>query len=104
MPVTVRDQGNGRRYQNDNTPGTRRYVPAPLLLRAFPAHRVRTKTPRLGGGLRQRWKDQSGSICEWDYQHGRVEVDDRRGRHIGEYDPETGAQTKPANPDYQVEP
>ena len=43
-------------------------------------------------------------IYEWDYQHGRVEVYDRRGRHIGEYDPETGAQTKPANPDYQVEP
>ena len=81
------------------------YLSAPLTLLAFPeAQRVRGKTPRLGGGLRQRWKSSSGVIYEWDYRHGRVEIYDRRGRHIGEYDPETGQRTKPANPDYQVEP
>ncbi|HBK08183.1 MAG TPA: hypothetical protein DDZ81_20415 [Acetobacteraceae bacterium] len=39
-----------------------------------------------------------------DYQHGRVEVYDRRGRRSGEFDPNTGARAKPANPHYQVEP
>jgi hypothetical protein len=92
-------------YQNDNSPSAKNYVPAPMLLYAFSgARRVRGKTPRPGGGVRQRWKSQSGLIYEWDYLHGRVEVYDRRGRHLGEFDPETGERTKRANPDYQVEP
>ncbi len=33
---------------------------------------------------------------EWDYTHGDVEVYDRRGRHLGSMDPETGEMTKPA--------
>ena len=32
-----------------------------------------------GGGLRQRWKSRSGTIYEWDYQQGRVEVYDPTG-------------------------
>jgi hypothetical protein len=92
-------------YQNDNAPPSKGYVPAPIQLYAFPdARRVRGKTPRPGGGVRQRWKSRSGLIYEWDYLHGCVEVYDRRGRHLGEFDPTTGARTKPANPDYQVEP
>ena len=50
-----------------------------------------------GGGLRHRWKDAAGTIFEWDYRHGRVEKYDRLGRHLGEFDPVTGAQTKPAS-------
>jgi len=63
-------------------------------LRAFPnAERVRPKSGR------HRWIDQNtGNIYEWDYQHGRVEGYDRRGHHLGEFDPETGALTKPADP------
>ncbi len=81
------------------------YARTPLILNAFPdAKRVRGKTPRADGGLRNRWKSPSGMIYEWDYRHGRVEVYDRRGRHLGEFDPDTGEQTKPANPVYQVEP
>ena len=81
------------------------YARPPLILNAFPdAKRVRGKTPRADGGLRNRWKSPSGMIYEWDYRHGRVEVYDRRGRHLEEFDPDTGEQTKPANPVYQVEP
>jgi hypothetical protein len=29
---------------------------------------------------------------------------DKIGRHLGEFDPNTGAQLKPSNPDYRVEP
>jgi hypothetical protein len=91
------------RNANDNQMSETGYVPAPLHLPAFPdAIRVRGKTAMPGGGLRQRWKSRSGSICEWDYRHGRVEVYDRRGRHVGEFDPDTGSRSKPPNPDYLV--
>ena len=74
-------------------------VPAPRSLRAFPnAERVKPKSGR------HRWFDaESGHIYEWDYQHGRVERYDRRGRHLGEFDPETGAMTKPADPGQTIE-
>jgi hypothetical protein len=52
--------------------------------------RVRPKTPvKGGGGLRKRWKDAEGNIYEWDSQHGRLEKYDKRGRHLGEFDPDT---------------
>jgi putative cytotoxic protein len=75
-------------------------VPAPRRLSAFPsAERV---TPKSG---RHRWFDgRNGYIYEWDYQHGRVERYDRRGRHLGEFDPQTGAMTKPANREQTIEP
>ena len=38
------------------------------------------------GKLRPRWRTPGGWILEWDYQHGTVEVYDRRGDHLGEYD------------------
>ena len=82
------------------------YVPAPDVPGAFPTLvRAKPKTPvRGGGGLRKRWKDGEGNIFEWDSQHGRLEAYDKRGRHIGEFDPDTGLQTKPADPTRSVEP
>jgi len=80
------------------------YIPAPRSLPAFPtARRARPKTP-FGGGLRARWVDGNGNIYEWDSQHGKVEKYDRRGRHLGEFDPVTGQQTKPADPTRRVQP
>jgi len=75
-------------------------------LLGFPeAELTNPKTPRSeGGGLRKRWRDRSGRIYEWDYQHGTVEVYNRRGRYIGEFDPSTGEQLKGPNSDYEVEP
>lgn len=74
------------------------YIPPPKLLPAFPkAKIVKPKTPISGGGLRKRWKDEE-FIYEWDSLHGRVEKYDQRGNHLGEFDPNTGVQTKPANP------
>ena len=73
-------------------------IPPPPRLKAFPlAERGRPKTRVPGRGLRYRWQDRS-RFYEWDYLHGRVEVYDWRGRHLGEFDPETGEQTKPADP------
>jgi hypothetical protein len=80
------------------------YVRAPKSLKAFPAaYRATSKTQRPGGGLRRRWKDESGAIFEWDYQHGKVEKYNRLGHHLGEFDPETGEQTKPAT-NRRIEP
>jgi Cytotoxic len=74
-------------------------IPAPRRLRAFPnAERVKPKSGR------HRWFDrEDGYFYEWDYQHGRVERYDGRGRHLGEFDCETGAMTKPANPGQTIE-
>ena len=81
------------------------FVPAPRDLPAFPdAKRVRPKTAvQGGGGLRRRWKGPDGKIYEWDSQHGTVEVYDRRGRHLGEFDPNTGEQIKPPTSGRKVE-
>lgn len=67
------------------------YYPPPAVLPAFPdATRVKDKNGR------RRWKDKKGNIYEWDSQHGKVEVYDKTGKkHKGEYDPNTGEQTKP---------
>ncbi|MGG6267990.1 colicin E3/pyocin S6 family cytotoxin [Leptolyngbya sp. AN03gr2] len=82
------------------------YIPAPKLLQAFPdAKPVKPKTSvQGGGGLRKRWKDEEGNIYEWDSRHGTIEKYDRKGKHLGEFDPITGEQLKPANPDYEVDP
>jgi hypothetical protein len=81
-------------------------VPPPRELVGFPeAVRGRPKTPvQGGGGLRARWIDPAGNIYEWDSQHGSVEKYRSDGKHLGEFDPQTGTQTKPANPNRSVEP
>jgi hypothetical protein len=77
----------------------------PLDLPGFPhAVRVKPKTPRPGGGRRARWKDRDGTIYEWDYQHGKVEKSSARGEHLGGFDPDSGQQTKQADPTRNVEP
>jgi hypothetical protein len=83
-----------------------KYYPAPKGLTAFPDATRATRKPPIkgGGGLRKRWKTPNGKIFEWDAQHGAVEMYDKRGRHLGEYDPTTGEQTKPADNTRKVEP
>jgi hypothetical protein len=68
------------------------YVPAPSALPGFPdAIRAKRKTSiQGGGGRRKRWKTAKGLILEWDSQHGAVEMYDKHGRHLGEFDPLTG--------------
>jgi hypothetical protein len=82
------------------------YVPAPKELEGFSGlNRANPKTPiQGGGGLRSRWKDQKGNIYEWDSQHGAIEKYNKSGKHLGEFDPNTGKQTKPAVPGRRVEP
>lgn len=83
-----------------NVPGGRGYHVAPDVLTAFPdAVSVRPKSTVQGGGKkRDRWKDNKGRIYEWDFQHGAVEIYDKQGKHLGEFDAETGEQNKPAKP------
>ena len=75
------------------------YVPAPARLPAFP-DAMRAK-PKAG---RYRWKDRLGLVYEWDRRHGALEGYDVTGRHLGEYDHETGEQLKPANRRRRIEP
>ncbi|MND72773.1 Colicin-E3 [compost metagenome] len=85
--------------------GGHAYHPAPKGLAAFPdVVKADAKTKvQGGGGLRKRWKDHKGRIYEWDSQHGAVEIYDKQGKHLGEFNPETGEQTKPAKPGRKVE-
>ncbi|WP_394425580.1 colicin E3/pyocin S6 family cytotoxin [Streptomyces sp. SGAir0957] len=81
-------------------------IKAPKQLDAFPeAKPAKPKTPvQGGGGFRARWKDSKGKIYEWDSQHGRVEVYSKTGKkHLGEFDPKTGSQTKPGDSSRKVE-
>jgi hypothetical protein len=82
------------------------FHPPPKFPAAFPGLRkARSKTPvQGGGGLHKRWKDRNGNIYEWDSQHGTLEKYSRRGRHLGEFDPNSGQQTKPRDPSRTVEP
>jgi hypothetical protein len=84
--------------------GTRH--PPPKTLPAFPKFKpAKPKTSVQGGGaLRKRWKDNDGNIAEWDSQHGTVEMYNKRGKHVGEFDANTGAETKPADKTRTVEP
>ncbi len=80
-------------------------VPPPRDLKGFlDAKRAKPKTPRVGGGLRARWKSTDGQLYEWDYQHGTVEVYDRDGNHMGECDPDTGETTKGPDRSRRIEP
>ena len=60
--------------------------------------------PKLHRPRLLRWKVSDGRILEWDYQHGAVEMYDKRGNHLGEFNANTGEQTKPAKPTRKVEP
>lgn len=81
------------------------YHPKPDELPAFPdAKWAPPKTRMKGGGLRPRWKDSSGTIYEWDFQHGAIEKYNKRGKHLGEFNHNSGIQTKPANPTRRIEP
>jgi hypothetical protein len=75
-------------------------------LPGFPnAKKAKPKTPvQGGGGMRSRWKDPDGKIYEWDYQHGKVEQYNKKGKHLGEFDAVTGQRTKPADPTRSVIP
>jgi hypothetical protein len=86
--------------------GDHGYHPPPKELAAFPEAQVvpRKTSIKGGGGLRKRWKTQAGEIYEWDSQHGTVEKYNKRGKHLGEFDAETGHQTKTADSAREVEP
>lgn len=85
--------------------GDHSYHQAPTTLTAFPDAILKKSKGNVqgGGGKRTRWKDGKGRIFEWDFQHGKVEVYNKQGKHLGEFDADTGAQTKAANPGRRVE-
>lgn len=82
------------------------YVPPPKELKGYPdLQAVKRKTQvQGGGGKRKRWKDSKGNIYEWDSQHGALEMYDKRGNHLGEFDHETRQMLKGADPTRTTEP
>lgn len=94
------DSGGRPLYVVLNVVEGKNYYRAPKLLSAFPdARPVQPKTYVRGGGvMRKRWVGRKGRIYEWDSQHGTVELFNKQGVHLGEFDHTTGEQTKPATP------
>jgi hypothetical protein len=76
--------------------GDHGYHPPPKELAAFPE-----AAPARRKGNRRRWESKK-RVYEWDYQHGAVEVYDKQGNHLGEFDPETGEQTGEAKPERKI--
>ncbi|WP_063713310.1 colicin E3/pyocin S6 family cytotoxin [Nocardia tenerifensis] len=50
---------------------------------------------KVGPRYRQRREDSDGNLYEWDYQHGAMEKYSKNGKHLGEYDANSGEQNKP---------
>ncbi|WP_350579906.1 colicin E3/pyocin S6 family cytotoxin [Pseudomonas sp. HY2-MNA-CIBAN-0224] len=101
------DSGVAPLYIVLSVPGPRMdYHQAPKSLPGFSdAVSATKKTSVKGGGkLRHRWKTAKGFILEWDYQHGAIELYDKRGKHLGEYNHVTGEQNKPADSTRRIEP
>jgi filamentous hemagglutinin len=99
MQQTLANAGMSNVVLSENTGGKNgdhQYYPKPKTeeITGFPG----LKEVR-GVGGRPRWVDSKGKIYEWDKQHGAVEVYDKTGKkHLGEFDPKTGKQTKPGDP------
>lgn len=81
-------------------PGDHKYYDDPDTLPGFPdASRVKPKVSVRGGGKkRARWVDLRGRIYEWDSKSGAVELYDKFGVHLGEFNHVTGERTKKAKP------
>ncbi|MEZ2126793.1 colicin E3/pyocin S6 family cytotoxin [Sinorhizobium sp. CB9] len=98
MQITLSNSGmpNVVLSQNANGGSDQKYFPPPKTgeITGIPGLRP---VKALGG--RARWVDSKGQIYEWDKQHGTLEKYDKTGKkHLGEYDPKTGKQTKPPKP------
>ena len=79
--------------------------PSDDVLPGFPqAIKARRKTRMPGGTMRRRWKQPDGTILEWDYQHGHIELYNDRGVHRGSFDPQTGEELAGPVPGRRVEP
>lgn len=80
--------------------GDIKYHKPPLDLPGFPGtFPVRSKSSVQGGGSkRARWKDRKGRIYEWDSKTGSIELYDKQGKHLGEFNHITGKQIDPPKP------
>lgn len=80
-------------------PGDHKYYDDPETLPAYPdTTRVKSKASVQGGGKkRARWLDRKGRIYEWDSKSGAVEIYDKLGNHLGEFNHLTGKRTKKAS-------
>jgi hypothetical protein len=81
--------------------GDIKYHRPPVALPAFPdTFPVKSKSSVQGGGSRRsRWKDRKGRIYEWDSKTGAIELYNKQGKHLGEFNHETGEQIDPADPE-----
>ncbi|VVH51694.1 hypothetical protein BPUTSESOX_160, partial [uncultured Gammaproteobacteria bacterium] len=109
LDLAVGTNLNSKKVKVIKSKNNYQYKPAPKKpedIKGIPnLKEVRKKTFVQGGGnKRARYEDKKGNIYEWDYRHGTLEKYNKRGKHLGEYNPKTGKQLKPANKTRRVEP
>ncbi|WP_281358631.1 colicin E3/pyocin S6 family cytotoxin, partial [Alteromonas ponticola] len=89
--TVVQDEFSGANVQL-SIDSSLKYIPPPKEIDGI--NGLKSAKPKTaiqgGGGLRKRWKDKKGNIYEWDSQHGTVEKYNKQGKHLGEFDPNTG--------------
>lgn len=97
--------GAGERNINESNKHLKYIHPPKNITGIQGLRRVNGKTSIQGGGKkRERWKDDDGKIYEWDSRHGTLEKYDSNGRHLGEFDPNTGSQIKGKIKSRRVDP
>jgi hypothetical protein len=60
------------------------------------------KTDKQGRVITGQGKDKK--IHTWDHTHNEIERFDKNGNHEGAFDPTTGEQVKPADPNKRIDP
>ncbi len=64
--------------------------------KSVPEHSILNSLEYLGYfSGRKRWRSDNGWLYEWDALHGEIEVYNKRGKHLGVMDYETGQLVKP---------
>ncbi|VVH67409.1 Colicin E3 (EC, partial [uncultured Gammaproteobacteria bacterium] len=109
LDLVVGTNLNSKKVKVIKSKNNHKYKPAPKKpedIKGIPnLRKAKKKTSVQGGGKkRARYEDKKGNIYEWDYRHGTLEKYNKGGKHLGEYDPKTGKQLKPANKTRRVEP
>lgn len=67
------------------------------MLNSFPPmqYEIALNLAAKGAVKAECWKDKKDKIYEWDSPHGAVKIHDNQGKHLGEFNPDTGKITKP---------
>ena len=90
----VKDNKTGKYSWDNDGDEEKKHNPVPKEYRkSLPGFEGSTRLKHKDG-TRPSWNLGKGWHAEWDFQHGEVEVYDKKGKHEGGFDPKTGEKLK----------